>query len=117
MNILRDSTLGYVARFLTRDKILPYPNEQTNYERALQFQRPAAEPAEIREPTSGVDEDVESANSIQSEKPRSNPLHCTTTSDGVVFIGWYSPDDAENPQNWSNLKRYSVGILIWWVYI
>jgi hypothetical protein len=115
MEMLRHSTVGHIARFLTRDRILSYPNEQEKFEHALQsgYSGPLTGPAGMMDARSGTEGDVESANSTGAEKTKPEPLQNTKTPEGVLLIGWYSPDDTENPQNWSNRKRYSVGLLIW----
>jgi DHA1 family multidrug resistance protein-like MFS transporter len=115
MEILRHSTVGHVARFLTRDRILSYPNEQVEFEHAIQseYSRYQAESAKAIDAISGIGDDIESSSSIQLEKTRSISLHSPKKPEESVLVGWFAPNDVENPQNWSNLKRYSVGLLIW----
>ncbi|KAJ5604413.1 hypothetical protein N7510_009567 [Penicillium lagena] len=39
------------------------------------------------------------------EKIKSIPICPKKTKDGTILVDWYYTDDAENPHNWSNLKR------------
>jgi DHA1 family multidrug resistance protein-like MFS transporter len=34
------------------------------------------------------------------------------TSDGNILVDWYTTDDPANPQNWSNLKRFFISLII-----
>lgn len=35
------------------------------------------------------------------------------TRDGIVLVDWYTTDDPENPQNWSNKKRGLIALQIY----
>ncbi|KAF3482423.1 Benomyl/methotrexate resistance protein [Arthroderma uncinatum] len=40
------------------------------------------------------------------------PIMPEESPDGIVLVDWYSPDDQENPQNWSNTKKNLVAAQI-----
>lgn len=122
MEMLRDSSIGHIARFLSRDKVLAHKGELEKFEAGLQKAKTAEEDQKASQPSETPpsdsedtkDNDVESANSVELEKTRTLNLQTRRTSDGSVLVGWYSGNDPENPQNWSTLKQYSVGTLIWY---
>jgi hypothetical protein len=106
--ILRDSPLGHIIRFVSSDKLLAHDDEGRKFEATLR-----------------ADEFTD------LEKTNSNVLSATRTKDGIALVGWYTSgksisrrvsmqllicvDDPENPQNWTAVKQYSVGALIWCV--
>lgn len=46
------------------------------------------------------------------EKTISKPVIPLKTSDGTVLVDWYTTDDSDNPQNWSNNKRFWIAFTI-----
>ncbi|KAI1090377.1 major facilitator superfamily transporter [Rostrohypoxylon terebratum] len=46
------------------------------------------------------------------EKTKSIPIVPRKTKDGTVLVDWYYTDDPDNPQNWSNLRRAMVAVII-----
>jgi DHA1 family multidrug resistance protein-like MFS transporter len=115
MEMLRDSSIGHVARFVSGARIFPYPDEQDKFKRALQKGEEAMKGNESEGSVNQIrgEIDLELATSGEKEDTKPVPPQTTTTSDGTILVGWYSTEDPENPQNWSNLKRYSVGLLLW----
>lgn len=47
------------------------------------------------------------------EQP-SRPIVPQRTSDGVTLVDWYTTNDPENPQNWSNKKK---GVVVLQIYL
>lgn len=43
----------------------------------------------------------------------SRPIQPQVTSDGTILVDWYTTDDPENPQNWSNGKKAVVVLQIY----
>lgn len=43
----------------------------------------------------------------------SRPIAPAVTADGTILVDWYTTDDPENPQNWSNGKKLVVVIQIY----
>lgn len=46
------------------------------------------------------------------DKTQSIPIVPRKTEDGAILVDWYYSDDAENPQNWSNLRRAFITTII-----
>ncbi|KAJ9138825.1 Caffeine resistance protein 5 [Pleurostoma richardsiae] len=42
------------------------------------------------------------------DKTKSIPVVPRKTKDGTILVDWYYSDDPENPQNWSNMRRFLV---------
>ena len=59
-----------------------------------------------------TEERFEVEQTLALERTKTLPIAPTKTVDGNILVDWYTTDDPENPQNWSNLKRGSVALLI-----
>ena len=46
------------------------------------------------------------------ERTKSSPIAPTTTADGLILADWYTTDDQDNPQNWSQKKKFWTAFLI-----
>ncbi|KAF4471685.1 Caffeine resistance 5 [Fusarium albosuccineum] len=46
------------------------------------------------------------------EKVQSIPIVPKKTKDGAILVDWYYSDDAENPHNWTNKKRFGISLII-----
>jgi DHA1 family multidrug resistance protein-like MFS transporter len=46
------------------------------------------------------------------EKTKSIPIVPRKTKDGAILVDWYYTDDPENPQNWTNLRRAMLTIIV-----
>ncbi|KAJ3519619.1 hypothetical protein NM208_g14057 [Fusarium decemcellulare] len=46
------------------------------------------------------------------EKVQSIPVVPKRTKDGAILVDWYYSDDAENPHNWTNKKRFGISLII-----
>lgn len=58
------------------------------------------------------EERLEVEERLSLERTKSLPIVPTKTADGSILVDWYMTDDPANPQNWSNLKRGFVALLI-----
>ena len=59
--------------------------------------------------TTPAETDLEKAETKPDlEKTVSQPIAPTKTQDGNILVDWYTTDDPENPQNWSNWRRAIV---------
>jgi DHA1 family multidrug resistance protein-like MFS transporter len=99
--ILRDSTFGHINRFLSKSKAFHYPEEVADFDfsKYLNSDETDKEQSDSNDELSGgKNKDIESALSANG-----GPM---SIANGNVTIGWYGEDDQENPQNWSNAKRY-----------
>ena len=54
------------------------------------------------------------------ERTQTKPIVPQTTSDGNILVDWYTTDDQDNPQNWSDGKRFVVSFVLclytWVIY-
>lgn len=50
---------------------------------------------------------------LAAERTKSLPIQPTITASGQVLVTWYTTDDQDNPQNWSQGKKSYVSFLIW----
>ncbi|KAJ5197704.1 multidrug transporter [Penicillium cf. viridicatum] len=46
------------------------------------------------------------------ERTQTTSIIPQKSSDGSILVDWYTTDDAANPQNWSNRKRFLVSLII-----
>ncbi|KAI4191750.1 MAG: hypothetical protein LQ346_004634, partial [Caloplaca aetnensis] len=165
-DLFRDAPIGQIIRFVTRNKLLQYPEEKAGfqlpeaYNTALNSYLTSDVTEKTPKPShpSRSDSDethspqalerkktAETVNSVQSsvdveaaltrtksrentqqwtedrleverelslERTKSVPVAPTKTADGNVLVDWYTTDDPDNPQNWSNAKRGLVAMQI-----
>jgi DHA1 family multidrug resistance protein-like MFS transporter len=52
---------------------------------------------------------------LAAQRTLSLPIEPTVTSTGQILVTWYTTDDQDNPQNWSQKKKSYVSFLIWYV--
>ena len=58
-------------------------------------------------------ERLEIDDQLDLEKTRSIPISLQKSKDGFVLVDWYTTDDPEYPQNWSQGKKIFVLTQIW----
>lgn len=174
--LIREAALGQIIRFVSRNRLLKYPEEEEGFQ--IPFERmtnevklakinedadsdkqedvtPATEEEEnidrvLTQKDKGDDFDIEKVGSqgsragldkVQSVKSLSRtqtipftrerfeidqelaarrtlslPIQPVITSSGQILVTWYTTDDQDNPQNWSQKKKSWVSFLIWWVH-
>jgi len=136
IDLVRDSTFGQLARFFTRGRYLPYPEnvpgftlpESFNLETtvATQPEAPTQTSDKENESNSSHDVDLEALETLQREASISNwhsslghAISLPTPKDrnSRLIVAWYSTKDPDNPQNWSTGKKFWVSFLIWCVTI
>lgn len=134
-DIVRDAPFGQLVRFFTKNRLFKYPEEHLNFQLPEPWIRmvsdadpdktPQVEPVTApdmpnlnRKPVA-VEEQQGVSITAQpgaegSEYAEDNPTHLTPkmTKDGTILVDWYSEGDAENPHNWSNLRRALLALLI-----
>ncbi|OQV05719.1 hypothetical protein CLAIMM_10406 isoform 2 [Cladophialophora immunda] len=49
---------------------------------------------------------------LELERTRSTPISLHKSADGTILVDWYTTDDPENPQNWSQAKKLFVLVQI-----
>ncbi|KAH8703782.1 multidrug transporter [Talaromyces proteolyticus] len=64
------------------------------------------------ETTPYSEERLEIEAELALERTQTRPIVPQKTADGNILVGWYTTDDAANPQNWSNAKRFVVSLII-----
>ncbi|KAJ5088484.1 hypothetical protein N7456_012100 [Penicillium angulare] len=135
--IIREAPLGQIVRYLTKNKYFQYPEEKPGFElpetwiKIMQEldapHKPNVSGAEnegekSEEPSSSQGSDAISHTSTLNEDPEANnqdlekiksiPITPKKTKNGAILVDWYYTDDAENPHNWSNLKRALIATII-----
>jgi DHA1 family multidrug resistance protein-like MFS transporter len=65
-----------------------------------------------QETTPYTEERLEVEAELALERTQTRPIVPQKTSDGNILVDWYTTDDAANPQNWSNGKRFVVSLII-----
>ncbi|KAL8916718.1 MAG: hypothetical protein Q9172_006173 [Xanthocarpia lactea] len=166
-DIIRDAPIGQLIRFVTRNKVLQYPEEQPGFQLPESYNTALnsfvtshieeknvdsessssthskatipSQPLEGKETTEKEDYPVKSRDDLEAtltrtksrestrqwtedrlqidrelslERSKSIPVAPTKTGDGNILVDWYTTDDPANPQNWSNIKRASVALII-----
>ena len=59
-----------------------------------------------------TDERLQVEAELAIERTQTKPIVPQKTSDGNILVEWYTTDDAANPQNWTNSKRFVVSLII-----
>ncbi|KAH0837456.1 hypothetical protein AYO21_08944 [Fonsecaea monophora] len=49
---------------------------------------------------------------LELEKTNSKPISLYKSADGTILVDWYTTDDPENPQNWSQAKKLFILVQI-----
>ncbi len=60
----------------------------------------------------GTEELSEPHQQLELEKTRSKPISLSKSADGTILIDWYTAEDPDNPQNWSQRKKMFVLVQI-----
>lgn len=60
-----------------------------------------------------TEEPLELDHQLELEKTKSKPISLSNSADGTILVDWYSTDDPDNPQNWSQGKKMCVLVQIW----
>jgi DHA1 family multidrug resistance protein-like MFS transporter len=90
---LRDSPIGQLTRFLSKNRLLQYPEERVDF--VL--------------PESYIHNLDSEKQDLAIDNSRSHP---NLTADGHILVDWYGPKDPANPQNWSNGRQNFVCMII-----
>jgi len=169
-DLLRDAPVGQIIRWITKNKVLQYPEERTDFQcpqsyndgdkldSAATITRPAtplaaeekleeamATPDALTTVPTAADRESISALSDRTlskimtrpelaqittradleqaytdvtrqetlKNQPSRPIEPGRTADGIILVDWYTTDDPENPQNWSDAKKAVVVLQIY----
>jgi DHA1 family multidrug resistance protein-like MFS transporter len=130
-DIIRDAPLGQLLRYCTKNRLLQYPEERPDFKLPDTLQKSiqndslrstphtaSATSSTIGNPHSEQDT-INEAGTIIPEVESNNPGERDTkpeavnaVGNGTVLVDWYSEEDPANPHNWSHLRRFFVGSLI-----
>ncbi|KAK8117412.1 uncharacterized protein PG998_005693 [Apiospora kogelbergensis] len=96
---LHTTAFGQLVRLVSRRRIFQYPDERNPalWKDAVQETGPA-----LVDATEGQSHD---AAALGSHGPGSKTAH---DEHKVLIVGWYGPDDPENPQNWPVGLKHSI---------
>ncbi|KFY42560.1 hypothetical protein V494_02360 [Pseudogymnoascus sp. VKM F-4513 (FW-928)] len=114
-DLFRETAAGQIIRFISRRKLLPYPEELPGF----QFQYPAPQSLEkavletekVSIDAANIPDDLEKAKLESDSSSASDP---PTPKNEFILVDWYSADDPANPQNWSTKKKVLVAFEIWY---
>ena len=136
-DILRESTVGELLNRVSGGRILPYPDQRSDFvipERYLATSSPASTSTPItRVPSAATLTDkasvvsgatatlarttvaVEKVDTVRSDatleagpEPAEVVVDKSINTKGFQLVDWYEDDDSENPRNWSFAKRSFV---------
>lgn len=138
-DIIRDAPIGQLLRFISRNRLLQYPEEKADFKLPPQWAHlidsstlslpSTSDPASpTRQDGSTGSGDVEEgqlhhSQSANTPSPAANtpshdsnadstPIVPAVTKDGAILVDWYSSNDSENPHNWSRGKRAAIAFII-----
>lgn len=133
-DIIRDAPVGQLIRFLTKNRILQYPEEKADFVLPGPWQQMVDNPDAA--PPAGEDHSNSNSNPPSTpgsrdgnEKPpaqhsdddddeqqlqraQSVPIVPKRTKDGAILVDWYFSDDTSNPQNWTDKKRGLIATIL-----
>ncbi|KAJ4123581.1 hypothetical protein NW765_006605 [Fusarium oxysporum] len=123
---IRDAPLGQIIRFVTKNRLFKYPEEHPEFELPAAWNQLLSNadhgyachtgtetPSTIVNPT--ADQNTIEGLDIESKALDTDGITDAApnaTENGVILVDWYSDQDPANPQNWSNLRRALVGLII-----
>ncbi|KAG5358473.1 Caffeine resistance protein 5 [Yarrowia sp. B02] len=119
-----DTAFSQIINFVSKGRLFSYPEERPGFEVPTEFwygpQMPVHDDIEqgMKDAFDGIDVDTNRGNhdtapldtsdsSIVNKESLEKHVDSETESD-VQYVGWYGPDDPENPQNWTSLKKSLV---------
>ncbi|KAF4340304.1 H+ antiporter [Fusarium beomiforme] len=123
---VRDAPLGQILRFITNNRLFKYPEERPDFELPAAWAHLLnnADPRDTghtgTETPSTIVNPQSDQSTIEGLDVESKGIDADRTADtapkvienGIILVDWYSDHDPANPQNWSNLHRALVGLII-----
>ncbi|KAH8198336.1 hypothetical protein TruAng_007491 [Truncatella angustata] len=116
MQLHMESTIfGQLVRAITGNKAFRYPDERdpSLWEKSIQRDEPQPQQQSQQSPspsqdTNGAgDASDKEAQDLSSTATEKQPENGHGDLDDLV-VGWYGPDDPENPQNWPNSLKHLI---------
>jgi DHA1 family multidrug resistance protein-like MFS transporter len=123
---IRDAPLGSAIRFLTGNKYLQSIEELPGFEFRLSQntipEKKDAPKASSDESEQDIPVVAEKDLEAQKHALATPPLQVSATEtkpdlgleSDIIIVDWYSQDDPENPQNWTDGKKAFTTLLIWY---
>ena len=135
--LIRDTPIGQIIRFLSSNRYLQYPEEKPNFQLPQEWLDILNESSDDNQaPVTSYNEDssspggpepahgnlsgiVESQSRHETEpsmnnleKVHSTPITPRKTKDGTILVDWYLTDDAAKPHNLTSRRRFAVATII-----
>ncbi|KAJ5609894.1 MFS general substrate transporter [Penicillium herquei] len=100
---MHTTMFGQIVRLLSKGKAFQYPDEidLSLWELAVQGDVPE------RLPSNGSSDEEKNEHDVNTS-PQKKILDDRNGDQNVLLVGWYGPDDPENPQNWSNTTKHLI---------
>lgn len=113
MDLLRDSALGSIIRFITRNRYLLYADEREDF-----IFKARARCPENESQRKSISWSASSLRQFKSKlyegDPEAFPQADEKQVEGdMILVDWYNEEDPENPQNWSTSKKVVVTTVLW----
>ena len=122
MDLIREAPIGQFLRYITRERVLLYPEEKQDFVlpaayRSVLIEKDFSIPSTATNSYSSTpnlrpQEDTNTAGELTLGAGQPHAIVPHATADGTILVGWYSTDDPANPQNWSTSKRAIIACLI-----
>lgn len=117
---VQSTIFGKLMRLVSRNKVFQYPDEvdPSSWKNAIQ-----EDPTQLPRQTSPSTVDLVKASGKEAQNGAVHEQQQARKREkcDVTIVGWYGPDDPENPQNWPNrlkhLITFQMCILNFAVYI
>lgn len=129
-DVVRDAPFGQLLRFCTGNRLLQYPEERPDFElpdvwiemlsqtehHGVTLNDSTPNPRNANSPSGqNTISDTTDKADTDSEYFTGDKISYVTpkvANDATILVDWYSDNDLANPQNWSNLRRGLIGLLI-----
>lgn len=134
MEFIRDTPFGQLVRWLSGNRLFLFPEERPGFIVPTTFFVDGAVESKVGTAGAGDGDQSDSSHASNSanftflspntadnemtpdiEKARGNSATNPEVLNDAILVGWYSPEDSDNPQNWSRLKKLLVALQIWYV--
>lgn len=102
-DIVREAPFGQFVRYVSQNKYFQYPEEKPGFVLPTAYTDSLGAGNDSSEPNGSFKAEMEQ-DGVKSKAPMNGAK--------PMLVYWYSPDDPENPLNWSHFKRFIVATLI-----
>ena len=125
---IRDTNFGQFIRFVTRNQVLRFPEEQQDFQlpdsyiRLLEAAAPSSKDRSSSAnsqnnkdkgtPTDPTLPNEEGSSSSDEKAQNDDPFKPKVLEDGTIIVNWYGPDDPANPQNWTSSQKLVPALIL-----